>query len=175
MCFAIPALGMTALSTLSAGVSMASSVFGAIQQNQQTQATWDAAAVDQNNRNAALRDQQTQTNNQATDKANARTQQAMREVAAIQAATGETGVAGASADKVAGEASFNAAQDISTIESNRLAGQKQLANEGTSYTSQNQSRVNSARAPSLIGVGLQIASAGVTAAARNESNRKVGA
>lgn len=175
MCFPIAVLGMSAMATASAGLSIASTVFGAIQQNKQTQATWDAAAQDSTNKNAALREQQVQTNNQATDQMNDRTRRAMQEAASIQVAFGEAGVAGSSAEKVAGEADFNAAQDIATIESNRKGSQQQLAREGQAYTSQAQSRVNAARAPSLIGTGLQIASAVVDTQTRNTTNKKVGA
>jgi multidrug resistance efflux pump len=117
------------------------------------------AARDQYESNmAALKEQQTQINQDASDKQSIRALEAMKERGRLNATSGEMGVTGNSVDKALQESLFNEGTDISTIEANRKNGVTQNTRSMSAAGVQYQSNVNQAEAgrTSALTAGLQI-------------------
>lgn len=166
---------LTALATFAAEaapyVAAATAVAGYAQQQQQ--ADKQEASVRQGyaaNLNQ-LQVQQTQINQQATDKASAASLEALRETGRLRAIGGDAGALGASFDRQTNEVEMNTGQNIAAIEANRVSAESQATAEGMAAQARATMQLNSIKQPSLIGTGLQIAGAGVDASRRGQQNR----
>lgn len=83
------------------------------------------------------------------------------ESARLRAIGAESGLFGATQDRIEQEAQNNADTDISTIEANRQRQTEQAHTQGLSRASQAGVQLSGIRRPSSLGAGLQIAGAGV--------------
>lgn len=150
---------------ISFGVSALSSVVSYKQQS-------DAAAAQvhnievgyQNSANQAADVQQEQSQI-ATEQMTARAIAARKEVATMRAAGAETGLTGNSYDKAIQESMFNAGQDMASIENNKARQTNQNTMNLRGVRASADSSIADARANSgsLLGTGLQIAGAGLSA------------
>ena len=133
------------------------------------------AAMSQYEQNmAALKEQQSQINQEAADKQSARALEAMKERGRLTATAGEMGVTGNSVDKALQETLFNEGTDISMIESNRknavTQNTRSMSGAGVQYAS-NVNQAESGRT-SLVSAGLQIGS-GVAGAYNTYETRQL--
>lgn len=158
---AIPAVLMAVTAAASTAMSIQA-------QNQQAEATADAA------KNAAASDyiqqteQQDQINQQAAlDKAE-RARQAMFERASLRVSQGESGLVGISQDKEMNGVTFNQAYDTSIIEANRSNKVRQTQVEKDATYSAAKGRINVANSQITSGAmaGLQIGMSGASGAAQ---------
>ncbi len=83
------------------------------------------------------------------------------EAARLKAISGESGLAGATQDRIDMEAENNAATDLATIEANRRRQSEQAHTQGLSRSTQAGAQLAGIRRPSALGTGLQIMGAGV--------------
>lgn len=118
-----------------------------------------------------LQVQQTQINQQATDKASAASLEALRETGRLRAIGGDAGALGSSFDRQTNEVEMNTGQNIAAIEANRVSAASQSSAEGAAAQARATLQLNSIKQPSLIGTGLQIAGVGMDAARRGQQNR----
>ena len=118
----------------------------------------------QNSANQAAEVQQEQ-NQIATEQMTARAIAARKEVATMRAAGAETGLTGNSYDKAIQESMFNAGQDMASIENNKARQTSQNTMNLRGIRASADSSIANARANSgsLLGTGLQIAGAGLSA------------
>lgn len=124
-------------------------------------------------RNEAAAEQYRQIDAQAADNMSARAREAMIEQAHLRVVSGETGLAGVSADRLATESAFNRGTDIASIASNRTNALNQAYLEARGAASSGQSKANSITQPSLLGTGLQIAGAGASYGAETERLKRI--
>ena len=159
-------VGMTAAEALALG-SLAVGVGGAgasyMQQNQQAKSQGKAARANYDQQMLTYQEQQTQVNKNSIDQMSQRARENMIQAARIRAVSGESGLAGNTNDRILNENSFNFGTDVSSIESNRLAQQRQLNNEAKGIRAGTQTTMSQIQRPSLIGTGLQIAGEAVKA------------
>jgi hypothetical protein len=142
-----------------------------VQAQRTAKATDKAAGQAQQDAMAGLSDQLYQANQQATDQMVARSKQAVREAGAMNAIFADSGLAGASQDRLLAEAEANAQADLTTIERNRTNRENQGQSEAAAIRARAQSEVNKAPRPSLLGTGLQIAAAGADYYARKQPGK----
>lgn len=109
----------------------------------------------------ALMDRYKQINQNATDEMSERAQEARVEQARLKTIAGESGLGGTSQDLIMRESEFKAGSDLAQIEGNRQNAIKQAKREGDMNRLEVKSQSAAIRRPSLIGAGLQIATAGV--------------
>ena len=159
--------GMSTASALAAG-SLAVGVAGAgasyMQQQQQAKSQGKAAKANYDQQMLTYQEQQTQVNKNSIDQMSQRARENMIEASRIRAVYGESGLAGNTNDRILGESYFNFGTDVSSIESNRLAQQRQLNQEAKSIRAGAQTQMSQIPRPSLIGTGLQIAGSTMDAA-----------
>jgi hypothetical protein len=148
---------------ISAASSAAAVAAGAVAQRQMSNANASNARQAQDSANAGLTAQQQQINQQATDQMNDRSKQAFKDIGALNTIFADSGVAGASQDRISNELEGNAAADITTLERNRQAAMTQTSAQGAAIAANTQSRINSAPQPSILGTGLQIVATGTNA------------
>jgi hypothetical protein len=153
------------LMTASLLVGVASSVSGFVQQGQQAKSQARAMRENYSQQMETFQVQQDQVNKQATDEMSQRARETQIEAARLRVANGESGLFGNTNDRILGESYFNLGTDISSIEANRAAQQKQLIQEAKSIRANNQTQMSQIQRPSLIGTGLQIAGAAANAGA----------
>jgi hypothetical protein len=157
---------------IAAGVSAASVAAGAVAAHQNASRTTDAANAANATANAGLIDQMHQRDAQATDQMTARSKQAMTTAGSLNAIFADSGVSGNSQDRIADVAAGNAQVDLTTIESNRQQASNQGTNEADALRAQAQARINSVPRPSVLGTGLQIGAAGLSAYDRMQNGNK---
>lgn len=164
---------MVAASAATSAVSVVSANETAAKQRDAADANAKAAADAANNA-AALDylqqgEQQDQTNTQAAQEQTQRAKQALMERASLRVASGESGVAGATVDRLEGDTYMQNSLDAASIETNRSNKVNQIqmekkATEATANSRGNQalsdSRTTYANSKSTSGwaAGLQIAS-----------------
>ena len=152
------ALATLAVAAASAAVSYSQAQDLAEAQVHNTEVGYQNAA----NQAAAVEQEQNQI---ATEQMTARAIAARKEVATMRAAGAETGLTGNSYDKAIQESMFNAGQDLASIESNKARQTSQNAMNLRGIRAGADSSIANARANSgsLLGTGLQIAGAGLSA------------
>ncbi|SCX57642.1 hypothetical protein [Nitrosospira sp. Nsp1] len=159
--------GMSTASALAAG-SLAVGVAGAgasyMQQNQQAKFRDKASQANYSQQMGTYKEQQDQVNKNSIDQMSQRARENMIQAARIRAVHGESGLGGNTNDRIINENSFNFGTDVSSIESNRLAQQRQLNQEAKSIRAGAQTQISQIPRPSLIGTGLQIAGSAMDAA-----------
>lgn len=158
----------TAITAATAVASVAASAYG---QQQTARATTQNANDSADAASVQLREQQHQVDQKATEELVARSQQGQLEVGALNAIFADTGLAGNSQGRIINHAEGNAYVDMTTIERNRQAGVSQGAVQAAQIRARQQSQINSAPRPSLIGTGLQIVAAGTDAYTRRTPAR----
>lgn len=137
--------------------------------NRQNSALAQAAIVN----NEAATEQYRQIDAQATDNMSARAREAMIEQARLRVVSGETGLAGVSADRLTQESKFNEGTDLASIASNRTNTLNQAYLEARGGAASMQSKANSINRPSLLGTGLQIAGAAASYGAETERLKRI--
>lgn len=150
---------------ISIGVSALSAVSAYSQAQDSAEAQVHNTEVGyQNSANQAAEVQQEQ-NQIATEQMTARAIAARKEVATMRAAGAETGLTGNSYDKAIQESMFNAGQDMASIENNKARQTSQNTMNLRGIRASADSSIANARANSgsLLGTGLQIAGAGLSA------------
>ena len=159
--------GMSTATALAAG-SLAVGVGGAgasyMQQQQQAKYQGKAARANYDQQMLTYQEQQSQVNKNATDQMSQRARENAIQAARIRAVSGESGLSGNTNDRILGESMFNFGTDVSSIESNRLAQQRQLNQEAKGIRAGTQTTMSQIQRPSLIGTGLQIAGSAMDAA-----------
>ena len=138
-------------------VQMATAVMGTIGQRQQRKATEQSANAARDDAFAGLNAQQLQINAQASDQATDRSRQAAMQAGTLTAIFADSGLSGASQDRIAAVAAGSASRDIDTIERNRQNKITQTNTEGNAIAARAASTINAVKRPSYLGAGLQIA------------------
>lgn len=115
-----------------------------------------------------LMDRYDQINGNASDQISDRAREARVELARLKVLGAESGIAGNSQAQIERESQFLAGSDMATIEANRSNALKQAQMEGKANALDTAARYSSIKRPSLIGSGLQIADAGVSALQRKQ-------
>ena len=149
--------GLELLAIASAATAATTYVSG----QQTAQATANAASE---NYNAQLQQnavRQEEINKQSANDSTERARQAEIERGRMRVVAGESGALGASQDRLINDSLFQEGMDVATIESNRQSSIKQTNVDANSLRAQNQSTANLAyaKAPTLLGTGLQIGAA----------------
>lgn len=157
---------------VAAGVSVASTAAAAYAQHQGSKATSAASREAQDAANAGLDARGRQVNANAPDEMVDRSKQALRELGAMNTIFADSGLAGNTQNRLAGEVEGNAQADLTTVERNRQAAATQNASEGAAIRARAQSQINSAPRPSILGTGLQIAATGANYYASRNPPRK---
>lgn len=111
---------------------------------------------------AATARQYEEINQVAQDESAQRYKEYLIDSARLKAIGAESGLAGATQDRVEQEAQNNASTDIATIEANRQRQTEAAHTQGVAKQSQANVQLSSIRRPSALGTGLQIAGAGVS-------------
>lgn len=86
-----------------------------------------------------------------------RHQEALIEEGRLRAIGAESGLQGASNDRIIDEANNQAARDIATLQANALRAKEQIHSGGVAKQSQSSAQLAGIRRPSSLGAGLQIA------------------
>jgi hypothetical protein len=149
---------------ISMGVSAASGIMqymGAQDANEQQA---KAMTANYNANDAAAQTQQNQINEQATQQKSARAVDAMRERGRLLAL--DMG-GGNSTQHMLQSSVFAESTDMATLEANRAANIQQSQQQKTSNARQTGNAIAAMPQPSLLGVGLQIAGAGLDTYSRN--------
>lgn len=157
----------------SLAISAGSALYGHQQQNQaakQQQAAILKSAEMQNIQTAQVYEQQNQA---AMAESSQRHIQWLQDLGRLRTAGAESGLMGATENRLENEASAAAERDLATIESNRLKGTQQTASTGVAQQRQADADLKSIQHPSLIGTGLQIAGAAVNAGQSYNSMKAV--
>lgn len=144
-----------AISAAGAGLSY---VEGNRAAKQQQEAILKSAEL-QNIQTAQVYDQQNQA---AMEESSQRHVQWLQELGRLRTIGAESGLTGATENRLENEAATAADRDISTIEANRLKGSQQTASTGVAQQRQADADLKSIKRPSLLGTGLQIAGAAVS-------------
>lgn len=155
----------TQLAAASAAVSSVASIASFAAQSQSADRQSAAAQAAYDSQVTQVRNEQTQSAQAAGAQMSERARQAMIETGHLQALSNESGTnGGGSNDRVTNEANFNGGTDIATLQANAESQQRQLSMQANGAYSQAAQRMSSIQQPSLIGTGLQIAGAGLSAA-----------
>lgn len=136
---------------------MAQVVVGYAGQRQQARDVRTNALAAQDDAFAGIEAQQLQVNAHASDVATERSRQALQEAGTLSAIFADSGLSGASQERIKATAAGSAARDLDTIERNRQNRITQSNAEAGGVAVKTQSTINSVKHPSLIGAGLQIA------------------
>lgn len=104
-----------------------------------------------------------QKQKEAIDTKTIRAREAAIEEGRLNVIQGESGLSGLSFEKTGDETQFNKGTDIASIESNRLAAQRQLAYESESLAIASRNRRNKIVKPDWIGGTLGVVAAGASA------------
>jgi hypothetical protein len=149
-----------------AGAQIGGALIGARAESQQANAL--AGMIGQNFalQNEALDAQRGEITARASDEISERARQAVLERGRLRAIAAESGLTGISQERALRESFFNEGLDIASIESNRDRSLEQTERTRKSSQIEAQRQVAGLKRPSLLGVGLQIASA-----AGNYANR----
>ena len=147
-----------ALSVLSAGADY---------MNQRDMAKAQAAQLEKASRlnNAQLANQYEQTNQQAMQEQSQYAIQAMQELGTVSAISAESGLQGVTDQRIKNEVVNNAADNMATIEANRMRTNEQARVRGSAMNAQSRVQAASIARPSALAAGLQIAGAGARLAA----------
>lgn len=105
----------------------------------------------------ATQDQVDQIQAQAAGDMSERSKAALQERARLRVASGEFGVGGVSADIAQTRSKFSEGVDLSTIDSNRRAAQKQAGLEGKGAQARTQTGIYQNRGPDALASSLTIA------------------
>lgn len=130
--------------------------------NQQEQAVQDGLAKDRE----ATAEQYKQINKQAMDDQAQLHTNYLIDSARIQAVQAESGLQGASNDRVEAEAANNSESDMATLERNRVNANNQTKTQSTAQASKANLQLAGIQRPSSVGTALQIAG-GVSGAYTN--------
>lgn len=133
-----------------------------------------SAVEDLQGQYAALAQQQVQVNAQATDEATERAKQAVRDMGRMEAAFSDSGLTGNSQQRLMVEQAIQANTDQSTIERNRENKIAQTKQDAFAAQAGAKRIVNQNPRQSPIGIGLQIASAGMNAYGSSGGFKKTG-
>lgn len=154
-----------------AGLQIGSAVVGYRAQREQARAMNAAIAENEAAQNAALAEQAEQSRKKSVDEMSERAREAMIARGRLRAIGAESGISGVTQDRLESEISFNEGVDIATLESNRLATERQIARQRDVVRADANRQRAGVRSPSLLGTGLQIAGAGAQYAARTPPNK----
>lgn len=155
-------------------ITAASAVMGYVQQSQMASAQTSAINASVQAQNDATARQYQQTQEQAAQDVSERAKEAMVERARLRVFAGESGLSGASVDRLGNISRMNEGTDLTTIESNRKNTLEQLHLEARGASAKAQSSLNSITQPNLIGSGLQIAGAYVKDKTEAERIKSIG-
>lgn len=147
-------LAALAITAISAGASYAQSA-----QNAKKQTTMVEDGYEKERR--AILQQYDQINQTAQGDLSERHKEALLDEARLRTIGAESGLAGATNDRIEQEATNNAAQDMATIDANRQRQMEQAHTQGGARQSQAGGQLAGIRQASAMGAGLQIAGAGV--------------
>lgn len=147
-----PALAMLAISAASSAVSYA---------NQSSAAKAQTKAVEDGYRQEMFNTarQYEQQNQVAMEDMSQRHREYLIEEGRLRTIGAESGLYGATQDRIEAEARNNASEDIATLEANRLRGSEQVSAQANAKRFQANSQYANIRQPSAVATGLQIASA----------------
>lgn len=112
--------------------------------------------------NAALSRQYEEINAVSKDDSQQRLREYLIESARLKTIGAESGLMGATQDRIEQEAQNNADTDLATIEANRQRQTEAAHTQGVAKASQSRYVKTPVRKPSALGAGLQIAGAGVS-------------
>ena len=151
---------MVTISMALAATSVAMSAGGMVAQQLQTASAAKKAqkGEDRNfiNQSKAQNEKADQLDKEAIDKKSIRAKEAMIEQGRLNVIQGESGLGGLSFEKTMDESLFNEGTDISSIESNRLASQRQLSYETENLAIQSGNRRSKIKKPDWIGGTLGV-------------------
>jgi len=156
-------LGWAALAVQ--GVQALSSAAGARTDAKNTRS---AALADFNNQQAALNAQSQETSEAAVEKKSALALKQEAEASRLNVAVGESGVGGFLSQRLQAASKADVGRDIASVDKQADATQAQIARERQAVTSQTQSTLNKARAPSLLTPFLSIAGSALSIAANQK-------
>ena len=134
---------------ISAGVSAAGTALSMKAQNDQAQAQMNAAADSNNQQQAAMRLQQVQINQAASEEARQRAAQTNRELAKFMVASGASGLSGVSLDRQQVATGVGEQLDLGVLEYNRENRLAQSQLQALGIQAQAQGRINEAEANSI--------------------------
>lgn len=152
---------MTALTLSQAMLAMSagSAVLGLISQANNADAQESAVRANAAAQAEQTKQQYTQINQQATDKMSARAREALIEQGRLRTVSGETGLAGISADRIQAESQFNAGTDMASMNVNRVSALEAARLGAQANVAKSMSQLNSIAQPNIAATGLQIAGA----------------
>ncbi|MBI2277491.1 MAG: hypothetical protein HYU74_09085 [Dechloromonas sp.] len=163
MCY--PLLIMAAISVATAIVSNQEQKKSA---NRQEQAIQDGLARDRE----ATAEQYRQINKAAMDDQAQLHTSYLIDAARLQAIQGESGMQGATYERVANEAENNAEADMATLERNRVNQNTQARTQGAAQQSRGSLQLAGIQRPSNVGTALQIAGAAYSAYGASSAGSK---
>lgn len=108
---------------------------------------------------------------QAMEDTSQRHKEMLIEEGRLKAIGAESGLQGASNDRITQEALNNGATDVAMIEANRVRQAEMAHSQGVSRQSQAQVQLAGVKRPSALGVGLQIAGAGWDLYAKEQAKK----
>lgn len=151
---------MSAMEIAGTAFSIVSKLAEASERDAQAARERKAADDSYNAQMAQLQLQRNQENQKVGEEMSQRAREATAAEARLRVSAGESGVSGASVDRVSQEINIGKTQDMATLEGNRKAYMMQTTAEGQGIAAQRQSRMNEADSRGsggAFGVGLQIA------------------
>lgn len=151
-----PAFAMLAVSALGTAVQVSEGNKTAKAQGEALQ----ASAEMENIQTSQLYEQQNQA---AMDESSQRHIEWLRELGRMRTAGAESGLMGVTEDRLEAESENTAQRDIATIEANRLKSGQQAGSQAVAGNRRIKADMAGIKRPSLVGAGLQIAGAGVSA------------
>lgn len=154
-----PAAWMAASFALSAAATVVQQQDAKNSAAAQEQMIEDGLAKDR----AATARQYQEINEVSQDESAQRHKEYLIEYARLKAIAGESGLAGATQERIEQEAENNAQADLSTIEANRRRQSEQAHTQGLARSTQAGVQLSGIRRPSSLGAGLQIVGHGVKA------------
>lgn len=121
-----------------------------------------------------INEKQGQINQQSALDQSERDKQGLLERAKMATISGESGALGISSDRLLSDSFMQEGTDISSLEKNRVNAIKQTGWEGTQAQASAQSTINTAaaKAPSVIGTGLQIGTDYLTLSSGSKTKAK---
>lgn len=147
-----PAIAMLAITAVSAGAQYMQANAAA---KNQTQAIEDGVELN----NVQTQQQYQQNNEAAAQQQSERHRQFLVDQGHLEAVLGESGLQGATQDRIQGENEQAASQDIATIESNRVKANNQAATGAQAQRLQANAQNAAIKRPSALSTGLQIGGA----------------
>jgi hypothetical protein len=144
-------------------LQMAQVAVGAVGQARQARAVATNARAAEAASLYGLSEQTLQYDQQNTDRMTDRARQAMADVGSLNAIFADANLSGNTQDRIAAVTEGDALRDLTTLDRNTANRANQAQADATAIRARTQSTINSARPPSILGTGLQIAAYGAEA------------